>query len=224
MAPIEPRPRASILKAKTWRPVILSTSELVAPSVVREVSFLKVLDTRRSERSSQQLKREDLSELLWHAARVRETGTGRLGLAWQHRAAPSAGGIHPIELFVRERGSNEIHLYDPIAHALLSVGGIARESLCLFDEEVTAAASPTLGTVLILIADMNRTEAAYENAESLVWRDVGAFMMTLQLVAEYLELAFCPVGVLGTELVDALRLPSGWLAAGTSVVGSRVAE
>ncbi len=74
---------------------------------------------------------------------------------------------------------------------------------------------------MILVANTNRAEAAYEGSESLVWRDAGCVMMTLHLVAEYLGLAFCPVGVLGTALVRALGEPSGWVAAGTCVVGTR---
>jgi SagB-type dehydrogenase family enzyme len=191
---------------------------------LNDLQFIHILDTRRSVRSSGPLLGEQLAELLWHGARVRETGSGRLGLQWQHRAAPSSGGIHPIHLFVRKRGNDEIHLYDPFAHALLSVATISKEPLVLLDEQVTAAAPTALGTVLILMADAHRTAAAYEHAHSLVWRDAGAFMMTLHLVAEYLKLAFCPVGVMGTALVDALGLPSGWMAAGTCVVGSKLEE
>lgn len=224
LAPTEPRPREAARKTSRWQPIVLSRYELPAPSVVSETSFLQVVDARRSERRSQQLPREDLAELLWHAARVRETGTARLGLPWQHRAAPSAGGIHPIELFVRNCGSDEISLYDPVGHALLSLGPIASESLICLDEQVAAAAPEAHGTILALIADTNRTEAAYECAESLVWRDAGAFMMTLHLVAEYLQLAFCPIGVLGNAIIDALRLPDGWLPVGTCIVGRRVSE
>ena len=37
-----------------------------------------------------------------------------------------------------------------------------------------------------------------------MWRDAGCLMMTLHLVAEYLGLAFCPIGGPGTALVRAL--------------------
>jgi hypothetical protein len=102
--------------------------------------------------------------------------------------------MHPIHLFVRDRGGDEVHLYDPVAHGLLSIATVTKEALFLLDEQVTSAAPTVHGTVLILMADANRSAASYEDPDSLVWRDVGAFMMTLQLVAEYLELAFCPIG------------------------------
>lgn len=217
----EPRPRTSRGDSEVWEPVVLSRHELAAPTRLREVPFIRILDSRRSESCSAQLSDEQLADLLWHGARVRETGTGRLGVPWQHRAAPSSGGIHPIQLFVRNRGSDEVQLYDPVAHVLLSIAATRRESLLVLDGQVSAAAPRALGATLIFIADVNRTAAAYENADSLVWRDAGAFMMVLQLVAEYLELAFCPIGVLGTALMDALALPTGWVAAGTCVVGAR---
>src|SRR5690606_15242929 len=107
-----------------------------------------------------------------------------------------------------------------LRHALLSIAAANRQSLLVLDEQLNAAVPKAVGTTLLLMADANQTAAAYENAESLVWRDAGAFMMALQLVAEYLRLAFCPVGVLGTALIDALALPGGWIAAGTCIVGA----
>ncbi len=83
------------------------------------------------------------------------------------------------------------------------------------------AAPTACGTIVILVANTNRTEAAHERSESLAWSDAGCVMMTLHLVAEYRGLAFCPVGVLGTALVRALGEPTGWVAAGTCVVGTR---
>jgi SagB-type dehydrogenase family enzyme len=203
---------------------VLAKHELAAPAVLNDIPFICILERRRSIAPSREASRDDLAALLWHGARVRETGTGRFGPSWQHRAAPSSGGIHPIHLFVRNRCSDDIKLYDPLRHALLSIATTNRGSLLVLDEQVNAAAPRAIGTTLLLIANASETAAAYENADSLVWRDAGAFMMALQLVAEYLELAFCPVGVLGTALIDALALPAGWVAAGTCVVGARSAD
>jgi hypothetical protein len=118
-------------------------------------------------------------------------------------------------------GPDGLNLYDPLAHALASVEVVNNDELFSLDRQVAAAAPTARGTIVILVANTNRAEAAYEGSESLVWRDAGCLMMTLHLVAEYLGLAFCPVGVLGTALVKALGEPNGWVAAGTCVVGTR---
>lgn len=49
--------------------------------------------------------------------------------------------------------------------------------------------------------------SAYADSETLVWRDAGAMLQTLALVAELFGLGFCPLGILGSEVVSAL--PSG---------------
>lgn len=221
MDPIEPLPRPAVRSTNDWQPRAISKRDLPAPTSEFPTPFLQVLDQRRSIGVSRELPLEALAELLWHGARVRETGRGRLGLPWQHRSAPSAGGIHPLELFIRVRGDGGLHHYDPIAHALALVDAVNDSELLSLDRQVTAAAPNALGTILILVANTNLAEAAYENSESLVWRDAGFLMMTLHLVSECLGLAFCPVGVLGTALVKALGEPSGWVAAGTCVVGTR---
>lgn len=162
-----------------------------------------------------------LGSLLWHGARVRETTLGRLATASSRRPSPSAGGIHPIEIFLRTKTEDRIERYDAVAHALSSVEIISTSALETFDRQVAAAAPGAEGLVIAFIADCSRTAAAYEHSESLVWRDAGCLMMTLSLVSESLDLAFCPVGVLGTALADALGTPEGWVAAGTCVLGAR---
>lgn len=224
MDPIEPRPRPVVRDTNDWQPLAISKRDLPAPTGEPRTPFLQVLEQRRSNGFSGGLPLEALAELLWHGARVRETGRGRLGLPWQHRSAPSAGGIHPIELFVRVPGDDGLHQYDPIAHALTSVEVVNSSELLSLDQQVTAAAPNARGTIVVLVANTNRGEAAYESSNSLVWRDAGALLMTLHLVSEYLELAFCPVGVLGTALVRAFGEPSGWVAAGTCVIGKRTED
>lgn len=162
-----------------------------------------------------------LGSLLWHGARVRETTIGRLNIASSRRPSPSAGGIHPIEIFVRTRTEDRIERYDAMAHALSSVEVISPNALAMFDRQVAAAAPGADGFVVAFIADCGRTDAAYEHSESLVWRDAGCLMMTLHLVSDSLDLAFCPVGVLGNALAEALGAPKGWVAAGTCVLGAR---
>jgi SagB-type dehydrogenase family enzyme len=220
--PIEPLPRTAVRRTNDWQPRVISKRDLPAPANEPPTPFLQVLEQRRSNGFLRELSLEALAELLWHGARTRGTGRGRLGLPWQHRSAPSAGGIHPIELFVRVPGDDRLHHYDPLTHAMAAVEVVSDAELRFLDRQVRAAAPTAYGTILILLANTNRVEAAYERSESLVWRDAGCVMMTLHLVAEYLGLAFCPVGVIGSALVKALGEPSGWVAAGTCVIGTKI--
>jgi len=62
-------------------------------------------------------------------------------------------------------------------------------------------------SALIFIADLPRIQALYQNPSSLIWRDAGALLQTVGLAAVAYRLGFCPLGMLGTEIVEALALP-----------------
>jgi len=219
--PTEPYPRDEAAPVVAWQPREIARRDIPAATGEARDTFRAVLERRRSNPSSDHLAIEALGALLWDGARVRETSGGRLAVPSSRRPAPSAGGIHPIEIFVRVAGEARVERYDPFAHALASVEVLHPDHLAAFDRQVAAAVPNAGGSIMAFIADTSRTAAAYERSESLIWRDAGCLMMTLHLVAESLGLAFSPVGVLGTALARALAAPEGWIAAGTCVVGTR---
>jgi len=55
---------------------------------------------------------------------------------------------------------------------------------------------------------MELVSAAYDNPESLVWRDAGALLFAICLFAEGLGLAACPLGFVGQWSVEALGFPA----------------
>jgi hypothetical protein len=77
-------------------------------------------------------------------------------------------------------------------------------------------------TILWLAAQFDRTMARYENGESLVWRDAGCFLGTLDLTAEALGMSFCQLGLTGEPWISQ-TLGSGHrvVGAGGCLVGER---
>jgi len=109
--------------------------------------------------------------------------------------------------------------HDPLTHELVEVHGSLRSMAAAWD-----SASELLdvgqGTLLALVAEPGRTAAKYEHHESLVWRDAGVVLGYMSLVAEALELPFCPLGVTGQASVRLDWMPAGKLmAAGLAVLG-----
>jgi len=132
------------------------------------------------------------------------------------RPALSAGALHPISVLLfagvgvyrvnaDESLLEELHV-PPKLHA-------SWVSKC---KQLLPAAD---GAFIVLIADMARPTAAYEHVESLVWRDAGALLQTLALAAELYGLGFCPLGILGNEVVDGLPRANQLLAVGAAVIG-----
>ena len=51
------------------------------------------------------------------------------------------------------------------------------------------------GTIIWFVADLARSGARYKNPESLAWRDSGALLATISLVAEGMGLNCCGLGL-----------------------------
>lgn len=78
------------------------------------------------------------------------------------------------------------------------------ETLSKLDAKISEVFPHAECDYLVMVADSTALDAFYTNAESLLWRDAGALMATLHLCATAYRLAFCPAGILGRELIQAL--------------------
>ena len=158
---------------------------------------------RRSVReySPRPLTLEELARLLFY-------GVGVTGSPEYKRAAPTAGGLTPIELYPvvnnvegLERG---LYHYDPLDHRLhiLRRGDLRREiaRACLEQDFLAEAAA-----VLILTAVHRRTAWKYgERAYRYVLLDAGHAAENIQLEAAALGLGSCPIGAFFDEELNRL--------------------
>jgi hypothetical protein len=102
---------------------------------------------------------------------------------------------------------------------LVSVPGT--EALAQGARDYTGRAVPADGAVLIgLVAEAGKTAAKYEAEQSLVWRDAGVVLGYLSLVAEILQLSFCPLGMTGDEFVKPMSASGQLRGAGLVLLGS----
>ena len=135
------------------------------------------------------------------------------------RPSLSAGALHPLSvLLLPANGETLLQRYNSTNHQIETLA--ARTSRLA---KVSANARRYLpnadGTVLVFVADRAGPEAVYENSESLIWRDAGALLQTLAITATAYNLAFCPLGYLGLDAIQALGPTDKLLAVGSAVVG-----
>ena len=71
------------------------------------------------------------------------------------------------------------------------------------------------------VAHVKRTQAAYINPESLVWKDAGALIMMFQLVATAFDIKSCPVGTLGEPIPSEMFGGAKIISAGECLSGNR---
>lgn len=172
-----------------------------APEINGDTSLEAAIEQRRSTReyTDQPLSHAEISQLLW-AAQGTTSAQGQ-------RAAPSAGGLYPLEVYVAmPKGS--FH-YVPGQHALVQLGDKdlrrALSSVALGQEAVRDGAA-----VFVVTAVFARTEQKYgDRAERYAILEAGHAAQNLLLQATALDLSAVPIGAFNDADVQAvLGLPA----------------
>jgi nitroreductase len=146
------------------------------------------------------------------------------GNIWESRPTPSGGGCHPIEIIVLKAPAlnRRVLIYDAEHHAF-GVRELSRRSLlaqCV--SEVEVCLETRRGSILWFVPDLGKSGARYHNPESLAWRDSGALLATVALVAEGMGLDCCGLGLHDIpSLRRFLRLGEGVIGVGGCVLGAR---
>jgi len=175
--------------------------EMPEPRVEGPVSLEEAVAARRSIRSydGTPLEAAEVSQLLWAAQGVTEAG-GR------GRAAPSAGGTYPLELYLAT--ADGLARYLPEGHRLALLGGVDLRS------ELAAATGgqqwvADAAVVVVIAAVFERTAGRYgERAERYVYLEAGHAAQNLLLQATALGLGAVPVGAFrDADVAHLLSLP-----------------
>ncbi len=178
------------------------TIQLPAPDTTGNVALEKAIARRRSIRSftNEVLTNEQIGQLLWSAQGITAPQRG-------FRAAPSAGALYPLEVYVVT--AQGVYHYEPQGHRLrLHRSGNQMPALaqaCLGQSFVQQT-----GANFVITAVYSRTLAKYgERARPYVDIEVGAAGENLLLQAVALDLGAVMVGAFRDEAVtEALRLPA----------------
>ena len=176
--------------------------QLPPPDTTGTVALEKAIAGRRSVRAftDQTLTNEQMGQLLWAAQGITEP---RRGL----RAAPSAGALYPLELYVVT--AQDIYHYLPEGHRLqphLSGNRMSQlAQACLGQRCVEQAAAN-----FVITAVYERTAVKYgARAKQYVDMEVGAAGENLCLQAVALDLGAVMIGAFQDETVtDTLQLPT----------------
>lgn len=163
------------------------TVSLPAPRTSGPRSLEEVVAERRSVRTftGEALTVDEIGQLLWAAQGTTEAG-GR------GRAAPSAGGTYPLELYVVTSQSVARYLPEHHAMQIVSEGDLRRPlaEAALGQDHVAEAAA-----VIVIGAVYARTEERYgDRAQRYVLLEAGHAAQNVLLQAVALGLGAVPVG------------------------------
>lgn len=183
------------------QPAARETVDLPVPDTSGDLSVEAAIEQRRSVRqfTDEELSTDEIGQLAWAAQGITDDGRG-------FRAAPSAGALYPIELYLVT--PDRLHRYLPDSHVLEVM---RREDLrgdlaaaALGQQHVRDAA-----LVMVVTGVFQRTAAKYgDRAERYVFMEAGHLAQNVHLQAEALGLGSVPVGAFDDGAVaDALSLP-----------------
>ncbi|WP_430254694.1 hypothetical protein [Neorhizobium sp. DAR64872/K0K18] len=214
----DPRPKASQQFAtRPWPFTSIRVVEFVHQQPWQsDTKFGDVLTGRRSSRAITAAATPAVASI------VRETLSKRfLAAERAQKVVLSAGALHPLRC-VFLRSVSDVMVYDDDNDLFMHVAAFDEEALRGFINDCRAVLPDCDGHWLLLIADRGKTAQAYDNPESLLWRDAGAVLQAMALICEAAGLAFCPLGLLGQQGVDALlQDQSNFLAVGVAAVGRK---
>jgi SagB-type dehydrogenase family enzyme len=202
-----PTPDASPSPGAEGMPAI----SLPAPRLKGEMSLEEAILKRRSRRDFKDspLTLAEVSQIVWAAQGI----TDDTGL----RAAPSAGALYPLDLYlvVGEQGVEGLgegaYHYLPQRHSLeLTLQGDVRQTLARLSLDQTFIAEAPLS--LVITAEYERTTWKYgERGARYVHMEAGHVGQNVYLQAEALGLGTVTVGAFQDEkIAQALNLPPSY--------------
>jgi hypothetical protein len=183
------------------------------------IPFAEIFEARRSRRRLFPALLKEAVEAIVFATRSRfvmvDDNIGR-----RRTPSPSAGALHPIHVLLTDpRGAPRVFQVDGDSGCVRQLGVFRPGSLDQLHTQRRQIAPEADGQLLVFAADALRSDALYENAESLFWRDAGALLQSIFLSAEAHGLGFLPLGILGRPLLDAIGLDDRLLPCGAAVIG-----
>ncbi len=199
---------------RNWAPLIfilffvsssaLAESKIInlpEPKLAGKMSVEESIYHRRSERSflPNELTMEQISQLLWSAQGITDK-------SWGFRAAPSAGSLYPLTLYIMKKDG--VFKYIPDGHKLIQITGEDRRpSIVRASLAQTFIGDAPL--VIVVCGNFRIVEAKYgQRAYRYLNMEVGHAAENIHLQAVAMGMVSVPVGAFWDDVVaKTLDLP-----------------
>lgn len=192
--------------------------EIARGSPATNDTLTSIMRSRRSQRTMSAASVQAVAEVVRFVLRTDFIGTGR-SHGRKLKAVVSAGALHPVKCIIVDQTGASI-AYDDAIDTFFSVGIRDADSMISFLDNCRNVLPTARGHWLAFLADNSDLSALYSDFPSLLWRDAGAVVQMMALAAEAHELAFCPLGILGSEAAAAMLPDTGrYVAVGVAAIG-----
>lgn len=180
---------------------MLNNIQLPNPRLTSTVSLEAAIAQRRSVRtfSQRELTMEQLGQLLWAGQGITEREKG-------FRAAPSAGALFPLSLYILTKEG--FYLYLPASHELQQLSSEDHRT-ALAQAALRQGSIQEAPLVIVIAGNHERTGAKYDSrAFRYIYQEVGHVAENIHLQAVALGMASVPIGAFQDDKVQrVLSLP-----------------
>jgi SagB-type dehydrogenase family enzyme len=177
------------------------TIRLPEPKVLGKMSVEEAILRRRSERAftPQDLSLDQISQILWSAQGITDK-------AWGFRAAPSAGALYPLTLYILKKDG--VFKYIPDGHRLLQISAEDKRP-SLVRAALTQSYIGEAPLVVVIAGNFRITEAKYgQRAFRYVNMEVGHVAENIHLQAVAMGMTSVPIGAFWDDVVaKTIELP-----------------
>ena len=191
---------------------VLEVIPLDVPACSKDVSFIEVLENRRSTREFESLDLSSIGHLLYLSNRVKEASVNEFGHRIEKTNVATPGSLNATHCVLRS--PNNGHWYT------LELINVSEEELARFAKTCFGLIPYSENSWLIwYINDIELLESKYDDPLTLAYRDAGGIAMTHGLVSQYLGLNFCQIGLHGNHEAQYILNERKLIGVGVALIG-----
>lgn len=183
--------------------------------------FLDVLESRSSRRQISAINNELLGQFLFLSNRTKQVNTNDLGIIVEKKNHSSAGAMACVHIVFTEISLEKWYVYNSRTHSKDELK-LPEDSVFknLKEEAKSFISGIKDGILLWYVSDITRLSCKYTHPDTLAFRESGTIAATHNLVAEYLGLSYCQLGLNGFNEASCLSNERHLLGVGMAFLGT----
>lgn len=215
----EARLKTSITPKLAVKFEVLEVIPLDVPACSKDVSFIEVLENRKSTREFELLDLSSIGHLLYLSNRVKEASVNEFGHRIEKTNVATPGSLNATHCVLRSPNNGHWYHYNARKHTLELIN-VSEEELARFAKTCFGLIPHSENSWLIwYINDIELLESKYDEPLTLAYRDAGGIATTHGLVSQYLGLNFCQIGLHGNHEAQYILNERKLIGVGVALIG-----
>ncbi len=197
----------------------LKVIPLDAPLCSKDVSFIEVLENRKSIREFNSLDLSSIGYLLYLSNRIKEASVNEFGHIIEKTNIATPGSLNATHCVLRSPENSDWYHYNARKHTLELIG-VLEEELGRFAKACFSLIPSSENSWLLwYVNDIELLESKYDDPITLAFRDAGGIATTHGLVSQFLGLNYCQLGLHGNHEAKYILNERKLIGVGVALIG-----